>query len=256
MAEKVNENTQTDAEKQAAEAKAKTDAEAKEKAEAEAKKGKTIDEINKENGGDDNDNQPQTVGLDKFLEEKKARKNAEKALKELQKSFDEGATKVEISEDIGAIAKKYDVDPKFLSELAQTIKTQAEKEADEKVSNRIKPLEEKERQQKIDTAFNKHFKIAIDSMPEYAKIVNPGVIKTLSLQPQNANKTFAQIIEETYSSALTGKSTIDSTKPGGGKDAEPLDMTKARTNSKYFDEVMANPELKKEYNEKMLKEGI
>lgn len=252
MAEKAK-DTQAEADKAAAEAKAAAD---KAVADAEANKGKTIAEITKENTPPAESTAQQTVGLDKFLELKKENKEFKKQLKDLEKSIEEGASKVEVTEDIEAIADEFGVDVKFLSKLTKAIKSQAEKDADERVSNRLKPLEAKEKQAKIDEAFKTHFKIAIDAMPEFAKIVNPEVIKTLSLDPKNANKTFAQIIEETYGGALTGKSTIEATKPGGGKDPEPLDFAKARKDSKYFDEVMANPTLKKEYNERMLKEGF
>lgn len=199
----------------------------------------------------------ETVGLDKFLDLKKDNKELRKSIKDLEARISEGATPREVSADIAALSEEYpDVDRNFLNKLASTIKSQVEKDADAKISDRLKPLEQKEKAAKIDSAFNTHFNLAMDKMPEFKQIVNPDVIKTLSLDPKNANKTFSQIIEDTYGNALTGKRTIESTIPGGGKEPAPLNFDKARKDGSYFDEVMADPQLKAEYNREMLKRGF
>jgi hypothetical protein len=66
---------------------------------------------------------------------------------------------------------------------------------------------------KIEVIFQKYFKIAIDGMPEYKDIVDPSVIKALSLDPINANKTFQQIIIEAYKDKLVKKIPETSTIP-------------------------------------------
>lgn len=191
-----------------------------------------------------------------FLDEKRGRKEAERKLKELEVQIQGGATKKEANASIGAIAEEYGIDPDFLDKFANTIRSESKNDVKDEISSKFKPLEERDRQAKIDTAFETHYTQAINSMPEFANIVNTGVIKALSLLPQNANKTFAQLIEETYGNAISGKRTIPSTTLGGGKDPAPLDYTKASTDSAYFAEVMANPKLKAEYNEKMLHSGF
>lgn len=196
---------------------------------------------------------PETVGLDKFLSEKEGRKAAEKALKDLQDKVTAGTiTETEVSADIAAIGKKYDVNADFLKELVDAVETKTEK----KFADRLTPLEEEKRQQKIDAAFTKAFESAMVDMPEFTKVVNKDVIKTLSLDPNNKNKTFSQIIEETYGGAVPGKRTVEPTKPGGGKEPEALNIDRARKDPAYFDEVMGNPKLKKEYNDAMLKRGF
>lgn len=196
---------------------------------------------------------PKVVPESAFLKEKEGRKKAEKDLAALKKSIEDGASPTEVSGDIDAIAEKFGVDKEFLNSFAKTIRKDALKEVEDTMTSKQKAEQKKK---DIDAAFEKHFKIAMDKMPEFSEIVNPEVIKTLSLQPGNANKTFSQIIEETYGKSLTGKRTIEPTKPGGGKDAAPLDFDKARKDSEYFKEVMGNPALKKEYNAEMLKRGV
>lgn len=200
-----------------------------------------------------------TIPISAFLDEKKGRKEAERArddaqtrVSELEQSIKAGATKAEVSADIEAIAKEYDVDAGFLSKLASAMQAKAKTAVDEK----LRPLEEKDREAKINVAFKGAYEGAMERMPEFKAIVNPDVIKALSLDPRNANKTFTQIIEEAYGNAVPGKRSIESTVAGGGKEPAPLDMTRARKDNAYFAEIMANPQLKAEYNAAMLKRGL
>lgn len=199
----------------------------------------------------------ETVGLDKFLELKKENREYRKSIKDLEAKIQSGATQKEVSADIKALSDEYpDVNPDFLGKLAATIRAQVEKDADDRIESRLKPLEQKEKAAKIDEAFNTHFNLAMEKMPEFKAIVNPDVIKTLSLNPANSNKTFSQIIEETYGGALSGKRTIDSQTPGGGKEPAPLEFDRARSDKDYFMEIMKNPKLKAEYNQEMLSRGF
>lgn len=188
-----------------------------------------------------------------FLGEKKARKALEKEVKALKEMIEAGGTKEEISEDIAAIAEEHNIDKKFLQQLATTIRKNAEKDLDEKYSSKF---DKKEKNENFDNAFTKAWQVAMERAPEFEKIANVEVIKTLSLQPQNAKKTVSQLLEETYGNAITGKRTIEKTTPGGGKDPEPLDFAKAGKDIEYFKQVMADPKLKAEYNERMLKKGF
>lgn len=73
----------------------------------------------------------------------------------------------------------------------------------------------------IEEIFSENFNKVMEGMPEYKDVVNRDVIKELSLLPQNAKKTFQQIVEETYKdkinysilniSTTTTSSIIDST---------------------------------------------
>lgn len=209
---------------------------------------KTAEEIAKE--ADKTQKEPETVGLDKFLDEKKGRKTAEKALKDLQDKISSGdSTKTELSGDIADILKEFpDVNPKFLEMLAKLV--------DSRTGEKLKPITEKERQDNIDRAFQDAFNKSMENLPEFKDIVSSSVIKTLAKDPDNAKKTITQIIEETYGGSIPGRKTIETTKAGGGKEPAPLDYDKARKDGTYFEEVMKNPKLKAEYNAEMLKRGI
>ncbi len=195
----------------------------------------------------------ETVGLDKFLDVKKENKEQKQIIKDLEAKLEAGATKVEISADLEAIAAEFpDVDPKFLAMIGKAVEKRAGAIADEK----LRPITEREASEKQDKVFKKHFDAVLEDMPEFKGIVNEKVIKRLALDPENADKTFQELIEETYGSSISGKRTIETTTPGGGKDPEPIDFQRARKDSAYFAEIMADPKRKAEYNAKMLESGI
>jgi len=183
-----------------------------------------------------------------LIEFKKENKQLWKELKETQKIVAEGATKSEVSSSLKAIAEKHSVSEDFLRELSATIKAEAESEIDERVNSKIKPIQEKENSARIDTIFNENFTKTLEAMPEFKDIANRDVIKSLTLDPANAKKTFAQIIEGAYGHLVKGKRTIDAATPGGGREPAAVDFNKAKRDSEYFKEVMADPSRRKEYN--------
>lgn len=196
---------------------------------------------------------PRVVDEHVFVAEKKARKQAERELKALKKSIEEGATQQEISDNIAEISEEYDIDPNFLSKLVSNIKEETTRELEAKINSKFG---DKDKADKFETAFSKAFSVALERGPEFQNIANPEVIKTLAKLPQNSKKTVSQLLEETYGNALTGKRTIETTTPGGGKDPEPLDISRAEKDIEYFKEVMADPKKKAQYNSQMLNKGF
>lgn len=185
-----------------------------------------------------------------FVAQKKALIAAEKELKALRESMQyQEATQYEQVTGVDAIADKYNIDREFMNELKSTI----ENDLDAKYASKESA---KEKADKFNDAFSKQYNTALERGPEFQAIANPDVIKTLATLPQNKNKTVSQLLEETYGNALTGKRTIETTQPGGGKDPEPLDIAKAEKDINYFNEVMADPKKKAQYNEQMLKRGF
>jgi hypothetical protein len=108
----------------------------------------------------------------------------------------------------------------------------------------------------IDKDFNKYFKASLAQMPDLKGIINKEAIKTIWQDPANSHKTLSSIIEEVYGGAVPGKRTLETTTPGGGKEPESLDYQRAVKDMTYFNQVMANPRLKAQYNEQMLKSGF
>jgi len=211
-------------------------------------KEETISEMS---GKTDKDNG--TIDRNLFVSEKKARKQAEKDLKALKESIEEGANAKEVSKDINAIADEHNIDAKFLQDFANSIRTQAEEGIDERINSKFDSLNSATT---FESKFKKAYETALDRGPEFKDIANPEVIKMLSKLPENSKKTVTQILEDTYGNALTGKRTVESSTPNGGKSPEPLDFDKAQRDGAYFAEVMADPKKKEKYNEIMLKKGF
>lgn len=196
----------------------------------------------------------ESVPLATFLEIKKQNKELAKEMRDLKKSIEEGASKREVASDIKSLSDKHNVDAEFLQDFADAIRSESKKELEEELASKLKPLTEKERAQKIDSAFNEHFQKALEKAPEYEGVVNKDIIKALSLNPANKNKTFNQLIDEAYGHLVQGRRTMEVSSPRTGKNDEgSLDVDRARSDSTYFKEVMGNPELKKKYNDEMLR---
>jgi len=179
--------------------------------------------------------------------------DVKKELKALKKSVDEGnKAKAEVSGDIAEIAKQYDIKPEFLEEFANAIQDKTKKEFEADIADKLKPLKEKEQSEKIETAFGVAYDKALEASPEFKDVVQRDVIKALSLNPANASKTFNQIMEESYGHLVTGKRSIDqSGGPSPKETTSAVDFGRMKTDTKYYSEVMANPTMKKEYNEGM-----
>lgn len=226
----------------------------------EPKVGELIDDAGKDSKKEPKEDisESKTVGLDKFLEQKKALKAAQKRIAELE-SDGEDVDAEDVSDAIDEIADEYKVDKGFLNKLKKALtpkdssskssKGKTDEDTDNKVVSRLDALEQEKRQGEIDKAFNKHYTRALEIVPEYKNIANAEVIKELSLLPKNKDKTFSQIIEETYGKSITGKKTIEKTTPGGGKEPTEIDFDRATQNTDYYKEIMADPALKKKYNE-------
>ena len=182
---------------------------------------------------------------DLYKKERKDKRQLESRLKKLEESIENDDSDDDIQGDIDDIADEFNVDKKFLKKLQKSF----EAKYDEKVNSKLKPIEEKERAERFDTAFNSYFDKAIGKMPEIEGIVNRNAIKSLAKLPENSNKTLTQLIEDTYGNSFEGKRTIESSKVRGNTEPTEVDFAKARSNTEYFKEVMANPELKKKYNE-------
>lgn len=191
-----------------------------------------------------------SVPLAVFLEEKKERKDLEKQIADLQKQVTAGK-KLDVGDEIQALGEEYGVDADFLAKLTTAIETRVKGGGE--VSPEVAKLLEEHNTKELDAVFKTHFDKAITKMPEYAEIANRDVIKALSLLPENANKTFSQIIEDTYGRSIPGKATIETTTPGGGKEPEPIDYARASKDQAYLTEVLSDPAKRAEYNKDLHK---
>ena len=194
----------------------------------------------------------ETVPLATFLELKNNNKDLARQMKDLQKQIESGASKKEVSSDLKAIAEKHNIDEDFLQDLANTIRSSAKAEVEEELESKLKPLQDKEKAEKLDKAFDSQWDKLMEAMPEYKDIANKSIIKSLAFNRDNANKTFAKILEEAYGKLVAGKQTMETSKPGSGKsDDSEIDFAKVN-NPEYFKQIMDNPNLKAKYNKDLV----
>lgn len=192
------------------------------------------------------DKKVEQVPIARLNKEIQRKKELEDKVRELETKLAEGTkTQTQVSSNLKDLAAEHNVDPDFLDKLAKAIKAETESDFEEK----LRPLTERDAREARDKAFNEHFGKTLEAMPEFKEVVNPAVIKQMALNPENAEKTFKQLIEEAYGNTIQGKRSIENSTPRGGGKVEGLDIARAGKDSAYFKEVMANPELKRQYNE-------
>ena len=181
-----------------------------------------------------------------FLKKKQQVADLKAELEELKNSDKSGA---EVSADLASLSEEFGVDAKFLEKLSKSVRAETAKEFEGK----LKPLQEKEKAEARDKKFNEFYGKAMENLPELSEVVNASVIKSLANDPANKNKTFTQLILDTYGNTVPGKRTIETTQPGGGKEPQKLDSSRASSDPAYFKQVMSDPVLKAEYNAQMIK---
>lgn len=173
-----------------------------------------------------------------------------KELKRQSVSGDKSAD--EVDEALQALGEEHNVDPVFLQKLTKVIRSKTQSEFEEKLEKAMEPAKELSAAQKkaeMDKTFDEYYDKTIEALPEFKDVANKEVIKALAFRKENANKTFQQILEDSYGHLVQGKRTFDGTKPGSGKDNTEIDFDRARTDTEYFKTIMANPTLKAKYNE-------
>ena len=197
-----------------------------------------------------NETAPRTVPEATFLEMKKKYKELSREVKE--KADERGTLK---NSSLKELADKHNLDEDFLEEFANSIKKTTKSEMEEEIASKLEPFKQKENQAKLNNVFDVNYKKVLNSSPQYKDIANKDVIKTLALDPNNSNKTIAQLVELSYGHLVGDKKSIDSasTKTYNNNDTK-LNRELANKDSKYFDHVMATPSLKAEYNKGLTSE--
>jgi len=197
--------------------------------------------------------EPKMVPEAALIEIKKENKQMAKDLKALQKSIEDGAGKKEVSADLRALGEKHNVDAEFLQDFAAAVRVQTEADVSRDFDSKLKPLQDKEREADVNSKFTSIFDKTMEELPEFRNIAKRETVKALAFLPENANKTFKQILEDNFGHLITGKRTLEKTVNRGGKDDAEIDMAKASKDQEYFKEIMADPATRKKYNEGLAK---
>jgi hypothetical protein len=117
------------------------------------------------------------------------------------------------------------------------------------LAEKLAKIEQKERRERMEVKFAENLNKTLENMPEFKDVVNPEVIKQMAFNPANKDKTYRQLLEEAYGNALGGRRTTETTTPRGGANPTKVDIDRARTDTAYRREVLADPEMRKQYNQ-------
>lgn len=182
---------------------------------------------------------PETVPINVFLDLKKELKEMKASLKQAP-----------ISESsIEKLAEEFpDVDPSFIQKLAGAIENSTAKKMEEKYSTKISELENVSKRETQEKKFNDLYEKTLDSMPYFKDVANKEVLKQLAMNPENASKTFPQLMEEVYGSSVQGKKTMETAQPNAGRAEEGVDFSQAG-NPAVYARIKSDPKLFKQYNE-------
>ena len=193
---------------------------------------------------------PDQIPYNRFQEKVNENKELKERIGELEQAAQaDNMSKEEVASDLEDIASEFNLDAKVLDKVADKLASKAQQTIDEKLA----PLTAREQKAQQDRVLGQMLDKALESNPDFKDVVNPDVIKQLALNPDNANKTMTQLIQDTYGSAVkvTDKKTMESTTPGKSEAITSVDYDRAQTDSEYFAKIKADPALKAEYNQKM-----
>lgn len=196
-----------------------------------------------------------TVPLHVYLEKKNEAKQLKKDLKEATESAkdDKGEVDVDkLAEMSNKLAEKHQADPELIATIMKQAQELTRKEMQEfqsQIMPTLQELKKEKTREEINTVFNEVFDKAIADNPEVAGIVNKDVIKTLTLNPENRNKTVSQIIEETYGKVESvGRPSTETTSDGKGSE-EAVDFSKLSAEQEAKILSGSDPALTAKYNE-------
>lgn len=199
------------------------------------------------------------VPLKKFMEEKKARKEAEERAaraeqlaQEIEAERAHSRTRGTSNGTISDLAEKYDVSEEFIQDMlnvSYAVNREAiRKEIDEEYSPRLAEIDKiksKEQQQQFDKQFNDLLNESLSDMPEFKDIIDKDDLKTWIKSGKYSKLTLPQLIEEKYGKFVApGKKSLDSGYVQSREQnvPEPSNMT-----DQDWVNIENNPELKKKW---------
>lgn len=206
--------------------------------------------------------EPKMVPESALLEFKNENTAFRKELNRMQDLILATSTQKEVESIAKDIAKKYPtVSEAFITDMVSALRKEGTpaKKVDEPAAVVAPKAEENKDKdstaeaERIDKIFKSHYAKTLDALPQFKDVADSDVIKALTLDPANREKTLAQILEKAYGHLVKGKSkSIDAAQPGG-KDPAEIDYEKASKDTDYFKEIMSDPARKKEYNANLFK---
>lgn len=188
-----------------------------------------------------------TVPLAKYMESRNETKELKARVAELEKS-----SKTVDQDDIEALAKEFDADPKLLKALEKRFGTKPASTDDSEIKAKLAEIEADRKADKLDKIFDGLWNKALEVDADLMAIADKDSLKKLALLPENQGLTLTQLAEKTYEKAVKGKKTIESsTAQTREKTGEDVDFSKM--SDEDWDTVKGDPALKAKYEDYIIK---
>lgn len=197
------------------------------------------------------------VPLKKFMAEKNAKRDAENRAKELEKELAQlrsnpTKTSDEINYDVSSLSEKHGIDAEVLSDILNAsysmTKERVKQELEQEFNPKLAELESIKKEKAINTfedTFNKQLSQSLETMPEYANLVDKDDLKDWIKSGKYSKFTLPQLIEEKYSKFVAGKKTTESYTPS--KEVSQVDVYNIQEED--WAKINTDPSLKKKYSD-------
>lgn len=152
-------------------------------------------------------------------------------IRQLQEQVKKGGTSADDAQDeLDALAKEWDLEPKFVRKLSTILLSKSEKQFEDKYLSDIKDFKSKvETQSKeisnaqVTAAISKEFDRAVAENPDLAKIAKKEAVrKYIMSSEENLSRTMEDILDELYGDVSKGESGVEGySSQGGNHPKEP-----------------------------------
>jgi hypothetical protein len=152
-------------------------------------------------------------------------------IRDLQKQVKSGGTSADDAQDeLDALAKEWDLEPKFVRKLSTILLSKSEKQFEDKYLSDIKDFKSKvETQSKeitnaqVTAAISKEFDRVVADNPELSKVAKKEAVrKYIMSSEENLGRTMEDILEELYGDVSKGEAGMEGySSQGGNHPKEP-----------------------------------
>ena len=156
-------------------------------------------------------------------------------IRELQQQIKKGGTSADDAlDELDALAKEWELEPKFVQKLASILLTKSKKQFEDEYLSDIKDIKKKTEDQskeitnaQITSAISKEFDRVIADNPDLAKVAKKEAVrKYIMSSEENLSRTMEDILEELYGDSAKPEPGMEGYSSQGGNHPKDPDYTK------------------------------
>jgi ribosomal protein S17E len=156
-------------------------------------------------------------------------------IRDLQQQIKKGGTSADDAlDELDALAKEWELEPKFVQKLASILLTKSKKQFEDEYLSDIKDIKKKTEDQskeisnaQISSAISKEFDRVIADNPDLAKVAKKEAVRKYILSSEeNLGRTMEDILEELYGDSAKPEPGMEGYSSQGGNHPKDPDYTK------------------------------